>query len=80
LRAPLRGIRAVSISPGAITTPGTAFLFDDPVQREKLLDGNLIKRPGRPEDIVAMGVYLASDEASFITRVDMVVDGGRTTT
>jgi meso-butanediol dehydrogenase/(S,S)-butanediol dehydrogenase/diacetyl reductase len=73
------GIRAVSISPGAIMTPGTAFLFDDPGQREKLLDGNLIKRPGRPEDIVAMAVYLASDEAGFITGVDMVVDGGRTT-
>jgi meso-butanediol dehydrogenase / (S,S)-butanediol dehydrogenase / diacetyl reductase len=74
------GIRVVSVSPGAITTPGTAFLFDDPVQRDKLLDGNLIKRPGRPEDIVAMAVYLASDEASFITGVDMVVDGGRTAT
>jgi meso-butanediol dehydrogenase / (S,S)-butanediol dehydrogenase / diacetyl reductase len=72
------GIRAVSISPGAITTPATAFLFDDPEAREHLLAGNLIKRPGEPKDVVAMAVLLASDDASFITGVDMVVDGGMT--
>ena len=75
--APL-GIRVVSISPGAITTPATAFLFDDPAAREHLLAGNLIKRPGEPADVVAMALLLASDEASFITGVDMVVDGGMT--
>ena len=72
------GIRAVSISPGAIATPATAFLFDDPAASEQLLAGNLIKRPGEPADVVAMALLLASDEASFITGVDMVVDGGMT--
>lgn len=75
--APL-GIRAVSISPGAITTPATAFLFDDPAAREHLLGGNLIKRPGEPGDVVAMAVFLASDDASFITGTDVIVDGGMT--
>jgi meso-butanediol dehydrogenase/(S,S)-butanediol dehydrogenase/diacetyl reductase len=74
------GIRAVSISPGAITTPATEFVFEDPIVRERVLAGNLIKRPGTPADVVAMAVFLASDEASFITGVDMLVDGGRTAT
>jgi len=61
-----------------LTPSATAFLFDDPAAREHLLAGNLIKRPGEPADVVAMAVLLASDEASFITGVDMVVDGGMT--
>ncbi|MCW2528147.1 MAG: dehydrogenase [Pseudonocardiales bacterium] len=71
------GIRAVSISPGAISTPGTAFLFDNPETRDRLLEGNLIKRPGQPADVVDLALFLASDEASFITGTDYVVDGGK---
>jgi NAD(P)-dependent dehydrogenase (short-subunit alcohol dehydrogenase family) len=70
------GIRAVCISPGAIETPGTAAFFNDPDLRDHLLANNLIKRPGLPADIVSLALFLASDEATFITGADFLVDGG----
>jgi NAD(P)-dependent dehydrogenase (short-subunit alcohol dehydrogenase family) len=72
------GIRAVSISPGAVETPGTAAFFADPDIRAALVGHNLIPRPGVPTDITALAVFLASDAASWITGCNMVVDGGMT--
>ncbi|WP_431712100.1 SDR family NAD(P)-dependent oxidoreductase [Glutamicibacter uratoxydans] len=73
------GIRAVSISPGFIVTPSTAWLVDSGPQ--PLLD-NLARiplgRPGQPEDIVNAALFLASEEAQWITGVNLVVDGGGT--
>lgn len=73
--APL-GIRAVSISPGFVKTPGTAAFVDNPVTRRIILDGVLQDRPGEPEEIVSLALYVASDEAGFMTGSDLVVDGG----
>lgn len=70
------GIRAVSISPGFIATPGTAPFMDNPNIRAALLDGVLMDRPGQPEEVVAMALFVASAEASFITGSDFVIDGG----
>lgn len=70
------GIRAVSLSPGFIATPGTAAFMENPVARAALLDGVLMDRPGEPEEVVSMAVFVASDEASFITGSDIVIDGG----
>ncbi|MGH8416913.1 MAG: SDR family NAD(P)-dependent oxidoreductase [Pseudomonas sp.] len=70
------GIRAVSISPGFIATPGTAAFMDNPKVRAALLDGVLMDRPGEPEEVVAMALFVASAEASFITGSDIVIDGG----
>lgn len=70
------GIRAVSISPGFIKTPGTAAFVDNPAIRQKLLNGVLLNRPGEPQDVIAMALFLASDAASFITGADFVIDGG----
>ncbi|MDQ1694852.1 MAG: meso-butanediol dehydrogenase / (S,S)-butanediol dehydrogenase / diacetyl reductase [Frankiaceae bacterium] len=71
-----QGIRAVSISPGAVETPGTAAFFADPQIRAALVSHNLIPRPGLPTDIVAMAVFLASDAAAWVTGCNIVVDGG----
>lgn len=71
-----RGIRAVSISPRFIVTPGTAAFVDDPKIRAALLDGVPMDRPGLPAEIVALALFVASDEASFMTGSDLVVDGG----
>lgn len=70
------GIRAVSLSPGFIATPGTAAFMENPVARAALLDGVLMDRPGEPEEVVSMAVFVASGEASFITGTDIVIDGG----
>ena len=70
------GIRAVSLSPGFVRTPGTAPFLENPDIRAKLLARIPLGRPGEPEEIVAAAVFIASDEASFLTGTDIVVDGG----
>lgn len=73
--APL-GIRAVSISPGFVKTPGTAAFVDNPVTRKIILDGVLQDRPGEPDEVVSLALFVASDEAGFMTGSDLVIDGG----
>jgi NAD(P)-dependent dehydrogenase (short-subunit alcohol dehydrogenase family) len=71
------GIRVVTISPGFVETPGTAHLVADPQIREQLLGRNLIKRPGQPRDVAGVALFLAGDDAAYITGSNIVVDGGR---
>lgn len=70
------GIRAVSISPGFIKTPGTAPFLDDPRARETLLSGILAQRPGEAEEVAALAAFVASNEATYINGSDLVIDGG----
>ncbi|MEA3001822.1 MAG: meso-butanediol dehydrogenase / (S,S)-butanediol dehydrogenase / diacetyl reductase [Sphingomonadales bacterium] len=70
------GIRAVSLSPGFVRTPGTAPFLEQPEIRAKLVARIPLGRPGEPEEIVAAALFMASDEASFLTGADLVVDGG----
>jgi NAD(P)-dependent dehydrogenase (short-subunit alcohol dehydrogenase family) len=72
------GIRAVSISPGAIVTPGTADIMNNPQVKAALMGNILVNRLGLPEDIVSAAVFVASDEAGYITGVNFAVDGGHT--
>jgi len=74
------GIRCNSLHPGAIHTPildKVMAQVDDP---KALYDGWVASHPigrlGRPEEIAAMAVYLASDESSFTTGAAFAVDGG----
>ncbi len=73
-----RGIRANSICPGPIETPLLAELLADPARRERRLVHIPIGRFGRPEEIARAALFLASDEASFVTGSALVVDGGIT--
>ncbi|MDY0748188.1 SDR family NAD(P)-dependent oxidoreductase [Paucibacter sp. R3-3] len=70
------GIRAVSISPGFISTPGTEAFMQNAAARAVILDGVLMDRPGESDEVVSTALFLASSEASFITGTDVVVDGG----
>jgi NAD(P)-dependent dehydrogenase (short-subunit alcohol dehydrogenase family) len=70
-------IRVVTISPGVIDTPATAPLIADPRTREMLIERNLIKRVGLPEEVAGVALFLASDDAAYITGANIVVDGGR---
>ena len=72
------GIRANSIHPGVIETPMTQDVVNDPSFREFRLAANPIQRLGQPEDIAYGALYLASDEASFVTGSELVIDGGWT--
>ena len=71
-----RGIRAVSISPGVVETPGSAELLSQPGVLDGLLAKSLVPRLGQPDDIAKLAAYLASDDASFATGADFRVDGG----
>jgi 2-hydroxycyclohexanecarboxyl-CoA dehydrogenase len=66
------------VSPGPVNTPGFSQLFG----KEKALEGTkelaINKRVGKPEDVGNAAIYLASDEAGFITGQTLAVDGGRT--
>lgn len=73
------GIRAVCISPGFIQTPATKFLVDaPPPSLKEAWDRVPLGGVGQPSDVVSAAVFLASDEARWISGVNLVVDGGST--
>jgi NAD(P)-dependent dehydrogenase (short-subunit alcohol dehydrogenase family) len=69
------GIRAVTISPGAIVTREADL---DPGTRDAIAGRTLLKRWGRPEEIVEVAAFLASNRASYITGANIPVEGGTT--
>jgi len=74
------GIRANSLTPGVVKTT----MLDSFVNKQAdpkafwaaLGEMHLVKRTGRPEELANAALFLASDESSFVTGTDMVVDGG----
>jgi NAD(P)-dependent dehydrogenase (short-subunit alcohol dehydrogenase family) len=71
-------VRVNAICPGGVETPMTARFRQDPAQWQRYIDSHPIGRVGTPEDIVNLAVYLASDEASWVTGSIFTIDGGRT--
>ncbi|WP_346034112.1 SDR family oxidoreductase [Erythrobacter westpacificensis] len=73
------GIRANCISPGMVVTPATEPALSAVPGLDDALKGKLmLGRYGAPDDIASGCLYLASDEASWVTGSDMVIDGGMT--
>ena len=66
-----------SVHPGLITTPMTDA--QDPALSQGLVDETPLGRAGRAEEVANAVLFLASDEASYVTGVQLVVDGGFTT-
>lgn len=76
-------IRVNGICPGEIRTRASdrhvqLLGLDPKVAYEKLSQAAVLKRMGRPEEVASAVLFLASDEASFITGAHLVVDGGAT--
>ena len=71
-------IRANSVHPGFIDTPMTRAHHDNPNIHEERVGKTPIGRMGQPEDIAAGILFLASDESSFMTGAELVIDGGMT--
>ena len=70
------GIRANSIHPGPIDTPMTAARQGDPVAEAESIARIPSGRTGKPDDVAYGVLYLASDESSFVTGSELVIDGG----
>ncbi len=72
------GIRANSVHPGPIVTPMTEVRRADPATRELMLSRIPLARYGQSIDVAYGVLYLASDESSFVTGSELVIDGGWT--
>ncbi len=73
-------IRANAISPGAVMTPNLQRAIEHFRHEEKLNAKSVLHRVGQPEEIANAAVFLASDEASYVTSANLFVDGGYLTT
>lgn len=72
-------IRVVALSPGAVDTPRLTDIFGSPeVAERKLGPAHPVGRLGRPNELADTALFLVSDEATFITGTDLIVDGGYT--
>jgi NAD(P)-dependent dehydrogenase (short-subunit alcohol dehydrogenase family) len=71
-------IRVNAIAPGLIQTDFSAYFWKDDVRRRQFEAAQPIHRIGQPEEIGGLALYLASDEASFVTGQVMVAVGGLT--
>lgn len=71
-------IRVNSIHPGFINTPMTSVVLDDAEMKAGALKDILLGIVGEPEDVAYLALFLASDEARFITGAEHLIDGGQT--
>ena len=69
-------IRANCVSPGHIKTELTKATWEHPTRSKYLLDRIALNRPGSPDDITGVCIFLASEAASYITGCEYRVDGG----
>ena len=76
----LDGVRVNCICPGRVETPFVAKRlaeYPDPEQaRREMTESQAVGRMGRPDEIAAAALYLASDESAFITGSALMIDGG----
>jgi NAD(P)-dependent dehydrogenase (short-subunit alcohol dehydrogenase family) len=72
------GIRINGVLPGLIRTPLAAPIVDDPIAAAEYLKTVPMRRFGEPGDVASVVCFLASDESSYMTGENLVVDGGTT--
>lgn len=72
------GITVNNIAPGAIETPINHALLNNPVKLNELLEKIPLRRLGTPKDVSGVAVFLASEDADYVTCATMFVDGGLT--
>ena len=71
-------INVNAIAPGLIATPMTQARLDDPKKREQSMQAIPWSRPGRPEEIAALALFLAADTGDYVTGQTWTMDGGLT--
>ena len=73
-----KGIRVNAVGPGVVRTPLTERYFQDAEYAQKIRDLHAMGRWGEPHEIAKAILFLASDDASFVTGTTLLVDGGWT--
>nr|WP_279671500.1 glucose 1-dehydrogenase [Flexivirga meconopsidis] len=73
-----RGVRVNSVHPGVISTPMISEILQAEGDQQADIQRTPMKRAGSAEEVAAGIVYLASDESSFMTGAELVIDGGLT--
>ncbi len=76
IQAAKDGIRVNSVHPGFIETEMVAFISEDPEAMAEIIPKIPLGRSGTSEDIAKGVLFLASDEASYVTGTELVIDGG----
>ena len=76
LELALDNITVVAISPGPFATEMTEGIINDPQKSEQFMSHTPMRRWGDPKDIGKLALFLCSDDASFITGSDILIDGG----
>ncbi len=71
-------IRVNAIAPGYMDTAMTHKAFEDPAYGPVWTDGIPMHRPGRPEELAPLAVFLASEASSYVTGSTILIDGGYT--
>jgi NAD(P)-dependent dehydrogenase (short-subunit alcohol dehydrogenase family) len=71
-------IRVNAIAPGYMDTPMARPFFEDPQYGGSWMDAIPMKRPGQPQELAPVAVFLASEASSYVTGTTMVIDGGYT--
>jgi len=72
------GIRVNSVHPGVIITDMIAAAFPNPGELESQISDRPMQRFGTPGEVAYGVLFLASDESSYMTGSELVIDGGRT--
>jgi NAD(P)-dependent dehydrogenase (short-subunit alcohol dehydrogenase family) len=70
------GVRVNAVFPGIIETPMTQKLEESKELVNQMIKATPLQRLGQPADIANAVLYLASDEASYVTGAELVIDGG----
>jgi len=71
-----QGIRVNALFPGIIETPMTQALSTSKELLSRLIQATPLQRLGQPDDIAKAALFLASDDSSYITGSEIVIDGG----
>ncbi len=77
IRMASEGVRVNGIGPGSINTELFQSIADNPQKMQEVMSRTPMQRPGEPDEVAKVAVFLASDYASYITGETVYVDGGR---